>query len=111
MHVLVPFPAGGAADLVARILADKLRVELDRPVLIENKPGGAGGRRGAQACHARPDGKTVLLSAMEPLIIAPAIYPSLRFNPNTDFTPLTDVASFVFCCDVAAVFPAPPYSQ
>ncbi|MGE8318451.1 MAG: tripartite tricarboxylate transporter substrate-binding protein [Comamonas sp.] len=105
MHVLVPFPAGGAADFVARILADKLRVELDRPVLIENKPG-AGGRVAAEALkQAKPDGKTVLLSAMEPLIIAPAIYPNLRFNPNTDFTPVTDVASFVFCVVVAGNSP------
>lgn len=106
-RILVPFPPGGAADLMARVLAEKLKDELGRQVLVENKPG-AGTRLAAETLkQAAPDGATVLMTSVEPLLIAPMVYRSLRFNPSTDFMPISEVASFEFAL---AVGPKSPYT-
>lgn len=103
--MLIPFPPGGAADLMGRVLAEKLKESLGQQVLVENKPG-AGTRLAAETLkRAKPDGQTVLLTTIEPLVIAAAVYPNLRFNPSVDFTPITEVASLEFSLVVAADAP------
>lgn len=104
-RILVPFPPGGAADLMARILAEKLKDELGRQVLVENKPG-AGTRLAAETLkQAAPDGATVLMTTVEPLVIAPMVYRTLRFNPATDFMPISEIASLEFAVVVAGTSP------
>ena len=106
-RILVPFPPGGAADLMARILAEKLKDELGRQVLVENKPG-AGTRLAAETLkQAAPDGATVLMTTVEPLVIAPMVYRTLRFNPATDFMPISEIASLEFAVVVAGTSPSP----
>lgn len=104
-RMLIPFPAGGAADFMGRLLADKLKAELNRNVIIENRPG-AGTRLAADALkRATPDGNTVLLAALEPLLIAPAVYSNVKFDVATDFAPITDVAAVQFGLAVSSASP------
>jgi tripartite-type tricarboxylate transporter receptor subunit TctC len=85
LRLLVPYPAGGGTDIVARLLADPLREELDQTVIVDNRPG-AGGNLGAeQVARAAPDGTTLLVTAGA-LAIAPSVQRNLGFDPRRDLT-------------------------
>ena len=91
--MLVPFPAGGATDILARALSQKLGEKIGQTVVVENRPG-AGGTIGADAgAKATPDGYTLLLSTSSTHSIGPAINPKIPYNAETDFTPIAYVAS------------------
>ena len=76
--VVVPFPAGTNLDLVARPLAERLSSSLGQPVIVDHRPGGAGGTVGAAGvAKAEPDGYTLLISPPGLLAIAPALYKNL----------------------------------
>ena len=91
VRLVVPFPAGGAADILTRALADQLRGLWRQAVVVENAPG-AGGNIGAQAvARAEPDGHTLLASPPGPLVINRFLYRQLPFDP-TKFTPVTVLA-------------------
>ena len=93
IRLVVPFPAGGATDFMARSLAHKLSERLGQPVVIDNKAG-AGGALGAEAvAAATPDGYTLLFSTMGVLTINPSIYKSLRYDPQKSFEPITTTHS------------------
>lgn len=92
VRLIVPFAAGGPADLMARIVGKRLGEELNQPFVIENRPG-AGGNVGTDAmAKARPDGYTIGLSAISSLAIAPGLYPKLSFDPKKDLVPIALVA-------------------
>jgi tripartite-type tricarboxylate transporter receptor subunit TctC len=94
LHILVGFPPGGATDVVARVLADKLQVSLKQTVIVDNKPG-AGGMIATQLLKAAPpDGSTVMLTIDHSHVIVPLTFKSPGYNPLTDFTPLAGVASY-----------------
>src|SRR5688500_9068625 len=83
--MIVPFPAGGPSDVVARIMADGMGKHLGQQVVIENV-GGAGGTLGTgRAADATPDGYTILAASMGPMVSAPAFYPNLKYDPAKDF--------------------------
>jgi tripartite-type tricarboxylate transporter receptor subunit TctC len=85
---IVPFPAGGINDVLARIAADKLQAKWGQPIIIEQKTG-AGGNIGADAAaKAEPDGHTLFVSAPGPLSINQNLYKKLSYQP-LDFVPLT----------------------
>jgi tripartite-type tricarboxylate transporter receptor subunit TctC len=85
---IVPFPAGGINDVLARIAADKLQAKWGQPIIIEQKTG-AGGNIGADAAvHADPDGSTLFVSAPGPLSINQNLYKKLSYKP-LDFVPIT----------------------
>ncbi len=89
VKLIVPFPAGGATDLMARSLAQGLGEELGQTVVVENR-GGAGGAIGAEAvATAAPDGYTLLYSTMGVLTINPSLYPKLRYDPQRSFAPVS----------------------
>ncbi len=89
VRLVVPFPAGGATDLMARSLAQKLGERLGQTVVVDNK-GGAGGSLGAEAvATAAPDGHTLLFATMGSLTINPSIYKTLRYDPVSSFEPIT----------------------
>jgi tripartite-type tricarboxylate transporter receptor subunit TctC len=89
IRLVVPFPAGGATDLMARSMAQKLGERLGQTVIIENRAG-AGGSLGAEAvATAAPDGYTLLFATMGSLTINPSIYKTLRYNPLTSFEPIS----------------------
>ncbi|SAI65428.1 putattive exported protein [Bordetella ansorpii] len=88
IRLIVPFPAGGATDLMARALAQGLGEKLGQSVVVENR-GGAGGSIGAEAvANAAPDGYTLLYSTMGVLTINPSLYPKLRYDPQSSFAPI-----------------------
>lgn len=92
LRMVVPYPAGGGIDAVARFLAQGLGEELKQVVNVENK-GGAGGTLGADAAAKAPaDGHTLLLAGNPELTIAPALFGKLPYAPLADFTPLVLVA-------------------
>jgi len=94
LRILVGFPPGGATDVVARVLADKLQAQLHRPVIVDNKPGAGGMIATQQLKAAAPDGGTVMLTIDHSQVIVPLTFKAPGYNPLTDFTPLAGVASY-----------------
>ena len=93
IKLLVPFPAGGATDILARALSQKLGEKLGQAVVVENRPG-AGGTIGSDAAaKAAADGYTLLLATSSTHSIGPAINPKIPYDAQADFTPLGYVAS------------------
>lgn len=93
IHLVVPFPAGGATDILSRALSQELSKKIGQSIVVENKPG-AGGTIGAlAAAKATPDGYTLLLTTSSTHSIGPAINPRIPYNAETDFTPIAYVAS------------------
>jgi tripartite-type tricarboxylate transporter receptor subunit TctC len=88
IKIIVPFPAGGASDVMARLLADRLSPALGQTVIVENPPGGAGGSIGAKAdATADPDGYTLLVCPLEVLTQAPLVYKNVDYEPRS-FAPI-----------------------
>jgi len=86
--VIVPFPAGGASDVVARIVTNQMSKILGQAIIIENV-GGAGGTLGsARAAAAAPDGYTLLAAAMGSHVAAPVLTPNVKYDPLSDFVPI-----------------------
>jgi tripartite-type tricarboxylate transporter receptor subunit TctC len=93
--LLVGFPPGGGTDAIARLLAERLQLELGGAVIVENKPG-AGGQLAAQALKsAAADGGTLFLSHDHSISILPLVTKNPGFDPATDFVPVAGFASFV----------------
>jgi tripartite-type tricarboxylate transporter receptor subunit TctC len=93
IHFVVPYPAGGPLDTVARLLGSKLAESTKQPVIVDNKPG-AGGNIGADfVAKSTPDGYTILMGAVATHAINPTLYASIPYDPVKDFIPITLVAS------------------
>ena len=92
VHVLVPYPPGGAVDIVARTMGDELAKRWGQPVVIENRPGAGGTIASAVAAKAAPDGYTLILVAAGHAIVS-YLYPDLPYDPLRDFTPISLVGS------------------
>ncbi|HEY1543754.1 MAG TPA: tripartite tricarboxylate transporter substrate binding protein [Xanthobacteraceae bacterium] len=91
--LIVPFPAGGGVDAVARIVADKLARALGQPIVIENH-GGAGGTIGTRlAARAKPDGYTLVMAHTGTTSINPTLYANPGYDPHTNFVPIGLIAS------------------
>ena len=92
IRVIVPFPAGGAADALPRIVAERLAARWGQPVIVENRAG-ASGSIGAEAVwRAEPDGYTLLATPPAPLVINPSLYHKLAYDP-AQFVPVTVMAA------------------
>lgn len=105
VRLVVPFPAGGPADAVARLLAQQFNTAWTQQSVIDNRPG-AGGNIGAEAvARATPDGH-VLLFTTSSLSVAPALYRKLAFDPLRDFQPVGIVAIAPFLLSVHPSVPA-----
>ncbi|VTU22390.1 Argininosuccinate lyase [Variovorax sp. SRS16] len=92
VRLVVPFPAGGGTDIVARRMAQHLHEELGQVFIIDNKSGASGNIGAESVARSAPDGYTLMLTAA-PFAIAPALFKSLGFDPVKDFTPVAEVAS------------------
>ncbi len=89
IRFIVPFSPGSGLDILGRLLTPKLHEAMGQPVIAENRPGGAG-RIGHEAvAKAAPDGYTLLLTALGPLIHTPILYPQTPFDPLKDFAPIS----------------------
>ena len=93
VKIVVPFPAGGSNDIIARIVAQKLSERSGQSFIVENR-GGAGGNVGANSvATSDPDGYTLLLTAPPPLSTNAALYKNMAFDPSTAFAPVSLIAS------------------
>ncbi len=105
VKVIVPFPAGGATDIVGRIVLQKLSERLGQQFFIENV-GGAGGNIGmTDAARAPHDGYTVLLASSS-IVVNPSLYKSIPFDVEKDFIPVTKVGASPNSWEVNSEFPA-----
>ena len=105
VRILVGFPPGGGTDVIARMLAERLRDELGQQIVVENRPG-AGGQLAAQALKASsPDGTTLFISHDHTITILPLVMKNPGFNPAQDFVPVAGFASFVNAFAVSAAAP------
>jgi tripartite-type tricarboxylate transporter receptor subunit TctC len=88
IRIVVPYSPGGGADIVARILAEKLQEKWSRPTVVENRAG-AGGNLGAEAVFtAAPDGHTLFFTAQGPLVVNQSLYGKLAYDPDA-FAPVS----------------------
>src|SRR4051794_37233243 len=106
IRIVAPFPAGGAADILARAIGQKFTEAWGQPAVVDNRPG-AGGTIGADVvAKAAPDGYTLLLGSTATQSIAPGIYPKLAYNPLTDFVAVATVAQVPVVLVVGKAVPA-----
>ncbi len=92
IQVVVPFGAGGAADIIARLIGDKLTIALGQPVVIEDKPGAGGNIGAAAVARANPDGYTLLMSGSPTHSVGPYLYKDLSYDPMRDVPPVAMLA-------------------
>lgn len=92
IRLVVPFPAGGGVDTIARILQPKLEASLGQAVVVDNRPGAASIIGTEVVAKAAPDGYT-LLFALNPHVVNVSLYKSLPYDPIADFTPISLVAT------------------
>jgi putative tricarboxylic transport membrane protein len=86
--VIVPFPPGGASDVVARIVTDQMSRTLGQSIIVENVSGAGGTVGSGRAAAAAPDGYTLLAAAMGSHVAAPVLTPNLKYDPVADFVPI-----------------------
>jgi tripartite-type tricarboxylate transporter receptor subunit TctC len=105
IKLIVPFAPGGPADVMARIVTQRMSPILGQPFVLENRPG-AGGTIGARAAaQAEPDGYTLLMANTSTLVIGPAVYKNADYDPEKNFAP---VAAFGTTSNLLVVNPAVP---
>jgi tripartite-type tricarboxylate transporter receptor subunit TctC len=91
--MIVSYPAGGGADVMARLVAPRIADALGQAVVVENRPGGSGTIAAGLVARATPDGTTLLLDASS-FAVNPALFGKLPYDPNGSFTPLAVLAQF-----------------
>ena len=107
VKLVVPYPAGGGVDPVARLLGQKLAERWKQPVIVDNKPGASGTIGANYVARSAPDGLTIMISATAEVVINQFIMPSMPYNPETDLVPVTLAVRLPF---VLVANPSRPYS-
>ena len=92
VRIVVPFPAGGSADLMPRVVAEKLAEKWGQPVIVDNRPGAAGDIGADAVYRAEPDGYTLMSSPPPPLVINRLLYPKLSYDAS-QFVPITVIGA------------------
>lgn len=92
VRVIVPFPASGATDLIARVVTQRVSQNIGQQVIVDNRPGAGGTIGSAEAAKAAPDGYTLLLTTSSTHAISPHLVPRLAYNAARDFTPVAHLA-------------------
>ena len=93
IRLIIPFPPGGATDIIGRTLAQKLSTQLGQNVIVDNKPGAGGTLGSAEAAKAAPDGYTILLATTSTHSIAPSLYKNIPYSVEKDFDTISEVAT------------------
>ena len=96
VKILVGFAAGGTADLIARVVADKLKDSIGQPVIVDNRPGAAGRIAADAVKAAAPDGATIMVMPIGPMAVVPHTLKSISYDTLKDFTPIGLGATFQF---------------
>jgi len=97
IRLLTPLAAGGAADVLGRLVSDELLANLKQPVVIENRPGAGGTLAATTVMRSAPDGYTLLLGTGGALSISPVLSKNAPYDPVKDFTPLTAAVELPIC--------------
>jgi tripartite-type tricarboxylate transporter receptor subunit TctC len=105
IKIVVPFPAGGTSDVLARLIGQKMTEAWGQPVVIDNKPGSSGNLGADMVAKAAPDGYTLVLMDVGNLVISPALF-KLPFNVLSDFAPVAMVAYSPHLLAVSSKVPA-----
>ena len=105
IRLIVPFAAGGNADIVARLVAPPMAERLGQPVVVDNRPGAGGSIGAAAAARARPDGYTLLFGSTGPLSVNPVVQANLPYAAERDFAPVGLVSRTPLAVTVRAGLP------
>jgi len=105
IRIVVGFPPGGSADMVARLLAEKIRPGLGQNVIVDNKPGAGGRIAMSEIKRSAPDGNTLVFTPSGPVATQPWLYAQLGYDPVKDFTPIALVSTFDFALTVGPAAP------
>ena len=106
VRIVVGYPAGAAADGIARMLAERMRASLGATVIVENRTGAAGRLAPEHVKSAPPDGSTLLFTPLANVVTHPHVYPKLRYDAFADLVPVAHVANFQLAFAVGAQVPA-----
>ena len=106
LHIVIGFPPGGGIDTVARLIGPKISESLGQPVVIDNRPGGAGVLGTDVVAKAAPDGHSVFFGTMGNLAVNPGFLPNLPFDMDRDLAPVTQVVSTWFLLYAHPALPA-----
>ena len=106
IRFVVPFPPGGLADYVVRVIAQPLTQSMGQQVLVDNRPGGDGAVAGTIVMNAAPDGHTIFFGTNSPLSAVPALHKRSPYDPIKDFTPVSLIGRFTFFLYVVPTVPA-----
>jgi len=105
VRIVVPYPAGGTSDILARSIGQKLQELWGQPVIVDNKPGATGNVGAEIVAKSPPDGYTLMLADIGSLAISPSVFSNLPFDPVKDFAPVLMVA---YSPHILAVHPSVP---
>jgi len=106
VRIVVGFPAGGGTDIIARVLADRVRVPFASSVIVENKPGAAARLSVDYVKSATPDGTTLLFTPDFPITVYPHSFQSLSYDPLRDLVPVAPGAKSMLCYNIGPAVPA-----
>lgn len=106
IRVIVPFPPGNAADLTARVLAEEAQRRLNVSLVVENRAGGSGTLGVQTVTTARPDGYTMLVTSLSPVVVNPALIRNLPYDSQRDLAPVSLLGWTGYVFAVAPDFPA-----
>lgn len=105
IRIVVPYPPGGAADVIARLIGKRLSEDTGQPVLVDNRPGAGGGLGTQHVAKSAPDGYTLLLGNPGPNAINPSLYQNLGYDAEKDFAPIGVVVTAPFFVAVPSSSP------
>jgi tripartite-type tricarboxylate transporter receptor subunit TctC len=105
IKMIVPYVAGGAADITARLVAQSMSESMGQTVVVENRPGANGTIGSDLVAKAAPDGYTLLLTASGPLVINPVLYKKVPFDPVKDFSPISMLITYQYVLAVPYASP------
>ncbi|MET0278612.1 MAG: tripartite tricarboxylate transporter substrate binding protein [Pseudorhodoplanes sp.] len=106
IRIVVPASPGGVNDILARLVGQKMSESFGQPVVIENKPGAATILGAETVARSAPDGYTMLIAPTATMAINPAVYTKLSYKPQTDFIPLSAIATYPYVLAASAAAPA-----
>jgi tripartite-type tricarboxylate transporter receptor subunit TctC len=111
VHLYLAFPPGGAADIVARLVAQPLSERLGQPVVVENKPGSGGNIVGDLIAHAAPDGYSLLIGPDNLFTINPHLFKKMSFDPNKDIAPIATLVQNQLLMAINPKVPAKDFKE
>jgi len=111
IHILVTIPPGGAPDIVARVIGEKISPSLGQPVVIDNKPAANGNAAAAEVARAAPDGHTLLLAADSLITINPHVYSKMPVDTLKELTPVSSLVSNQFVLSINPALPPKTFPE